>query len=84
MSECDEIGVSNNSFFRGKSNALDCIPGFKDSSLWANIHGWYHDKVADEKEKSGNYEGATAERKRDQEQYYKANQGGRNSDSDSD
>lgn len=49
MSELDEKGVSNNSFFRGISNALDCIPGFKDSSLRANIHGMYHDHVANQK-----------------------------------
>ena len=72
MSELDEKGVSNNSFFRGISNFLDCIPGFKESQIRANIHGFYHDRVADLKEKHGNYEGAEAERKRAKEQYEKA------------
>ena len=69
MSELDEKGVSNNSFYRGISNILDKIPGFKDSSIRAYIHGLYHDHVANQKEKHGNYEGAAAERKRAQEQY---------------
>ena len=72
MSELDEKGVSNNQFFRAISNVLDSIPGFKDSSLRANIHGVYHDIVAEQKEKHGNPEGAAAERKRAQEQYEKA------------
>ena len=72
MSEFDEKGVSNNRFFRGISDILDSIPGFKDSSLRANIHGIYHDFVGNQKEKRGNHEGAEAERKRAQEQYEKA------------
>ncbi len=72
MSEYDEKGVSNNKFFRGISNALDKIPGFKDSSLRANIHGKYHEHVANQKEKRGNHEGAEAERRRAKEQYDKA------------
>ena len=82
MSELDEKGVSNNSFFRGISNALDYIPGFKHSSLTANIHGMFHDHVANQKEKHGNHEGAAAERKRAQEQYDKARRGSPGSDSD--
>ena len=72
MSEFDEKGVSNNKFFRGISDFLDSIPGFKESSLRANIHGIYHDYVGNQKEKRGNLEGAAAERKRAQEQYEKA------------
>ena len=72
MSELDEKGVSNNKGFRAISNALDKIPGFKDSSLRANIHGMYHDYVANKKEKHGNKEGAEAERRRAREQYDKA------------
>ena len=72
MSEYDEKGVSNNKFFRGISNVLDKIPGFRDSSLRANIHGKYHDYVANIKERRGNHEGAEAERRRAQEQYNKA------------
>ena len=72
MSELNEKAVSNNSFFRGISNILDAIPGFKDSSLRANIHGKYHDYVANKKEKHGNKEGAEAERRRAREQYDKA------------
>ena len=72
MSEYDEKGVSNNSFFRFISDGLDLIPFFKDSGIRANIHGAYHDYVADQKEKRGNYEGAAAERRRAQEQYNKA------------
>ena len=69
MNELDEKGVSNNSFYRGISNILDKIPGFKDSSIRAYIHGLYHDHVANQKEKHGNYEVAATERKRAQEQY---------------
>ena len=85
MSEFDEKGVSNNGFFRAISNGLDKIPFFKDSSLRANIHGMYHDYVADQKEKRGNHEGAAAERRRAQEQYSKARKSSaerRGSDSD--
>ena len=55
MSELDEKGVSNNSFYRGISNILDKIPGYKDSSIRAYIHGLYHEHVANQKEKNGNY-----------------------------
>ena len=72
MSELDEKGVSNNPFFRGISNILDGIPGFKDSKIRANIHGMYHQTVGYLKEKHGNLEGAEAERKRAQVQYEKA------------
>ena len=72
MSEFDEKGVSNNKFFRGISDFLDSIPGFRESSFRANIHGIYHDYVGNQKEKRGNHEGAAAERKRAQEQYEKA------------
>ena len=72
MSEFDEKGVSNNKFFRGISDILDSIPGFKESSIRANIHGIYHDYVGNQKEKRGNLEGAAAERKRAQQQYEKA------------
>jgi hypothetical protein len=37
-----------------------------------NIHGHYHDYVADKKEKAGNYEGAQKERERAQEKYRNA------------
>ena len=76
MSEFDEEGVSNNGFFRSISNALDSIPGFKDSSLRAEIHGVYHDYVGWRKEMNGNHIGAEAERRRAQEQYERARNGG--------
>ena len=72
MSELNEKGVSNNRFFRKISNALDKIPGFKDSRTRAIIHGMYHEHVANNKEKHGNHEGAEAERRRAKEQYDKA------------
>ena len=42
MSELQEKGVSNNGFFRKISDGLDSIPGFKDSPIRANLHGYYH------------------------------------------
>ncbi len=48
---------------------MNKIPGYKDSSIRAYIHGLYHDHVANQKEKHGNYEVAATERKRAQEQY---------------
>ena len=74
MRELNEKGVSNNKGFRAISDALDRIPGFKDSGFRANIHGIYHDMVGYQKEKHGNKEGAEAERKRAQQQYDKARQ----------
>ena len=72
MKELNEKGVSNNKRFRAISDALDRLPGFKDSAFRANIHGIYHDMVGYQKEKHGNKEGAEAERKRAQQQYDKA------------
>ena len=72
MSELDEKNVSNNPFFRWISDRLDSLPGFKDSSFRAYIHGVYHEQVAYLKENHGNHEGADAERKRAQEQFNKA------------
>ena len=60
----NEKGVSNNKIYRGISDGLDKIPGFKDSALRADIHAVYHDHVANKKEKAGNHEGAAAERNR--------------------
>jgi hypothetical protein len=37
---------------------LDSVPGFKDSGFRENIHGVYHNMVADRKEAVGNHEGA--------------------------
>ena len=61
MSELQEKGVSNNGFFRGISNGLDNIPGFKDSPQRAEIHGDYHNIVGCLKFIVGNGEGAKAE-----------------------
>ena len=57
MSELDEKHVSNNPFFRWISDRLDEIPGFKDSSVRAHIHGMYHEQMSKMKEKHGNHEG---------------------------
>ncbi len=76
MSEDQEKGVSNNKFFRGISNFLDdVIPGFKDSSVRAEIHGIYHQMVAQKKYKAGNIEGAEAEMRRAEEQFERARNG---------
>lgn len=64
QNESHETGVSNNKTNRAISDALDAIPGFKNSKLRAQIHDNYHEKRAKEKEKEGNYEGAAAERSR--------------------
>ena len=75
MSELQEKGVSNNGFFRGISNGLDNIPGFKDSPQRAMIHGDYHTIVGWLKFIVGNGEGAKAEFDRANEQYEKARLG---------
>ena len=75
MSELQEKGVSNNGFFRGISNGLDSIPGFKDSPQRAMIHGDYHTIVGVLKFIVGNGEGAKAEFDRANEQYEKARLG---------
>ena len=72
MSELQERGVSNNGFFRTISNGFDSIPGFKDSSIRANLHGHYHCAVGILKSLVGNGEGAKAEFNRAGEQYRKA------------
>ena len=77
--ENQEKGVSNNQFYRGISNGLDAIPGFKDSATRAKIHENYHRHVGDQKMKAGNREGAEAEYRRAEQQRQKANSG---SDSD--
>ena len=75
MSEFQETGVSNNPFFREISNRLDDIPGFKDSSFRANLHGDYHMFMGNLKSSVGNREGASAEFNRAREQYEKARNG---------
>ena len=75
MSELQERGVSNNPFFRGISNMLDSIPGFKDSRLRAGIHGDYHTTVGIIKFFAGNKEGANAEFNRARTQYERARLG---------
>ena len=71
MNELQEKEVSNNGFFRGISNVLDCIPGFLDSPIRAKIHGDYHTLVGCLKFCAGNGEGAAAEMRRAGEQYEK-------------
>ena len=82
--ELQEKGVSNNSFYRGISNVLDAVPGFKDSALRAKIHEKYHRYVGDKKMKAGNKEGAEAEYKRADEQRQKALERSPSLDSDYD
>lgn len=72
--EYKEKGVSNNSSDRKISNALDSIPGFKNSSTRAYIHEKYHEHVANKKEACGNHEGAAKERARAAEQREKRRQ----------
>ena len=70
--EVHEKGVSNNSTYRTVSNALDKIPGFKDSATRAKIHEIYHNHVGDKKKAAGNMEGARAEYNRAKEQRERA------------
>lgn len=65
-SEMQEKGVSNNSYWRDKSDRLDEAMGWtggykEDSAVRGTIHGVYHSAVGVIKHCSGNTEGAQAE-----------------------
>lgn len=67
-----EKGVSNHQADREWSNRLDSAMGWKDaykdtSHVREFVHTNYHEHMASKKEKSGNVEGAKAERDRAQQ-----------------
>jgi len=65
-----ERGVSNHEGHRRISDVLDNTiwrGGYQSSSgTRALVHGLYHEHLASQKERAGNYEGAAAERARAQ------------------
>lgn len=68
-----ERGVSNHEGHRRISDVLDNTiwrGGYQSSSgTRALVHGLYHEHLASQKERAGNYEGAAAERARAQQQH---------------
>jgi len=79
----NEKGVSNNRYWRAKSDALDKYMGWeddrKDQSVFRGfIHGVYHCAVGIGKAVCGNFTGSRAEFKRAGEQFRKFRQLGKN------